>query len=194
MRLKLWIISVLAVFFLACVTVNIYFPAAKVEKAAEEIVKEVRQQSPKKEQKLKKEEKSPPGSELHKWQFVNCAYAQEGVLQVSTASIRALKASIKKRFPNLVSYFQRGIIGENNRGLLEIKSWQGVSLAKRAKVKQLVEAENKDRMNLYQEVAKNMGIDPSQLGKVQKIFAKQWQKTAPSGTWIQTEDGKWVRK
>ncbi|RKX63626.1 MAG: DUF1318 domain-containing protein, partial [Thermodesulfobacteriota bacterium] len=185
---------VLAVFFLACVTVNIYFPAAKVEKAAEEIVKEVRQQSPKKEQKLKKEEKSPPESELHKWQFVNCAYAQEGVLQVSTASIRALKASIKKRFPNLVSYFQRGIIGENNRGLLEIKSWEGVSLLERAKVKQLVEAENKDRMSLYQEVAKNMGIDPSQLGKVQKIFAKQWQKTAPSGTWIQTEDGKWVRK
>ena len=69
-----------------------------------------------------------------------------------------------------------------------------MSLAKRAKVKQLVEAENKDRMSLYQEVAKNMGIDPSRLGKVQKIFAKQWQKTAPSGTWIQTEDGKWVRK
>ena len=194
MRLKLWIILVLAVFFLACVTVNIYFPAAKVEKAAEEIVKEVRQQSPKKEQKLKKEEKSPPESELHKWQFVNCAYAQEGVLQVSTASIRALKTAIKKRFPKLIPYFQKGIIGENNRGLLEIKSWQGVSLAKRAKVKQLVEAENKDRTNLYQEVAKNMGIDPSQLGKVQKIFAKQWQKTAHSGTWIQTEDGKWVRK
>ena len=194
MRLKLWIILVLAVFFLACVTVNIYFPAAKVEKAAEEIVKEVRQQSPKKEQKLKKEEKSPPESELHKWQFVNCAYAQEGVLQVSTASIRALKASIKKRFPNLVSYFQRGIIGENNGGLLEIRTWEGVSLPERAKVKQLVEAENKDRISLYQEIAKTMGIDPSQLERVQKIFAKQWQKTTPSGTWIQTEDGKWVRK
>jgi len=194
MKVKFGSILFFTIFFIACVTVNIYFPAAKVEKAAEEIVKEVRQQSPKNEQKLKKEEKSSPESELHKWQFVNCAYAQEGVLQVSTASIRALKASIKKRFPNLVSYFQRGIIGENNRGLLEIKSWQGVSLAKRAKVKQLVEAENKDRMSLYQEVAKNMGIDPSQLGKVQKIFAKQWQKTAPSGTWIQTEEGKWVRK
>jgi len=194
MKVKFGSILFFTIFFMACVTVNIYFPAAKVEKAAEEIVKEVRQQSPKKEQKLKKEEKSPPESELHKWQFVNCAYAQEGVLQVSTASIRALKTAIKKRFPKLIPYFQKGIIGENNRGLLEIKSWQGVSLAKRAKVKQLVEAENKDRTNLYQEVAKNMGIDPSQLGKVQKIFAKQWQKTAPSGTWIQTEDGKWVRK
>ena len=194
MKVKFGSILFFTIFFMACVTVNIYFPAAKVEKAAEEIVKEVRQQSPKKEQKLKKEEKSPPESELHKWQFVNCAYAQEGVLQVSTASIRALKTAIKKRFPKLIPYFQKGIIGENNRGLLEIKSWQGVSLAKRAKVKQLVEAENKDRMSLYQEVAKNMGIDPSQLGKVQKIFAKQWQKTAPSGTWIQTEEGKWVRK
>jgi len=194
MRLKLWIILVLAVFFLACVTVNIYFPATKVEKAAEEIVKEVRQQSPKKEQNLKKEEKSPPESELHKWQFINCAYAQEGALEVSTATIRALKTSIKKRFPNLVSYFQRGIIGENNGGLLEIRTWEGVSLPERAKVKQLVEAENKDRISLYQEIAKTMGIDPSQLERVQKIFAKQWQKTTPSGTWIQTEDGKWVRK
>ncbi|CAD7768989.1 MAG: hypothetical protein KIIPBIDF_00027 [Candidatus Methanoperedenaceae archaeon GB50] len=194
MKVKFGSILFFTIFFMACVTVNIYFPAAKVEKAAEEIVKEVRQQSPKKEQKLKKEEKSPPESELHKWQFVNCAYAQEGVLEVSTASIRALKTAIKKRFPKLIPYFQKGIIGENNRGLLEIKSWEGVSLLERAKVKQLVEAENKDRTNLYQEVAKNMGIDPSQLGKVQKIFAKQWQKTAPSGTWIQTEDGKWVRK
>jgi len=188
MKVKFGSILFFTIFFMACVTVNIYFPATKVEKAAEEIVKEVRQQSP------KKEEKSPPESELHKWQFVNCAYAQEGVLEVSTASIRALKTAIKKRFPKLIPYFQKGIIGENNRGLLEIKSWEGVSLLERAKVKQLVEAENKDRTNLYQEVAKNMGIDPSQLGKVQKIFAKQWQKTAPSGTWIQTEEGKWVRK
>ena len=194
MKVKFGSILFFTIFFIACVTVNIYFPATKVEKAAEEIVKEVRQQSPKKEQNLKKEEKSPPGSELHKWQFVNCAYAQEGVLQVSTASIRALKTSIKKRFPNLVSYFQRGIIGENNGGLLEIRTWEGVSLPERAKVKQLVEAENKDRISLYQEIAKTMGIDPSQLERVQKIFAKQWQKTTPSGTWIQTEDGKWVRK
>ena len=157
MKVKFGSILFFTIFFIACVTVNIYFPATKVEKAAEEIVKEVRQQTPKEEQGLKKEEKSPPESELHKWQFVNSAYAQEGVLEVSTASIRALKTAIKKRFPKLIPYFQKGIIGENNGGLLEIKSWEGVSLLERAKVKQLVEAENKDRMSLYQEVAKKYG-------------------------------------
>jgi len=30
--------------------------------------------------------------------------------------------------------------------------------------------------------------------RLRKIFAKEWQKTVPSGTWIEGDDGTWVKK
>jgi hypothetical protein len=40
-----------------------------------------------------------------------------------------------------------------------------------------VDAENKDRRVLYQEVAKALKIDPAQTDRVATIFAKEWQKS-----------------
>ena len=189
MRLKFWTLLMLVIFFLACVTVNIYFPAAAAEKTAEEIVKEVREQIPQKE-----EEKQPAEPEARQWRLITVAYAQEGALEVSNASIRALKASIKARYPALIPYLQKGVMGENKVGFLEVRNREGLSLRDKAKVKQLVEAENKDRTALYKEVSKALQIDPTQIERLQKIFTKEWQKTVPSGTWVQTEDGKWEKK
>jgi len=189
MRLsKVWMILSTMIFIWACVTVNIYFPAAQAQKTAEEIVKEVRgQKTPHKEKKI-------PKPESWHWQIVSSAYAQEAALEVSNASIRALKASIKQRYPELKPFLERGILGENNQGLLEVKTWRGLKLQEKARVKRLLEAENKDRKLLYTEVAKALQIDTRQIGKLQRIFAKEWQKTAPVGTWIQTEEGKWIKK
>jgi hypothetical protein len=39
-----------------------------------------------------------------------------------------------------------------------------------------VAAENGDRRKLYGEIAKAMKIDPSQVGRIGEIFAKEWQK------------------
>jgi len=192
MKLKLWYLVIMVVFFFSCVTVNIYFPVAAVEKTAEEIVKEVREQQPETEE----EESKPaePETSHSNWNLVKVAYAQEGALEVSNASIRALKASIKARYPVLIPYLKKGIVGENQSGFLEIRTWKGLSLPEKAKVKRLLDAENKDRMGLYKEVAKALQISQNQLERLQKIFAKEWQKTVPSGTWIQKEDGTWVKK
>ena len=193
MRLKFWTLLTISLFFLACVTVNIYFPAAAAEKTAEEIVKEVREQIPQKEEE-EKDEKQPAEPEARQWQLITVAYAQEGALEVSNASIRALKASIKARYSALIPYLQKGVMGENKAGFLEVRNREGLSLRDKAKVKQLVEAENKDRAVLYKEVSKALQIDPTQIARLQKIFAKEWQKTVPSGTWVQTEDGNWEKK
>jgi len=183
---------VLAGFLAACVTVNIYFPAAAAEKAAEEIVKEVREQAPQQEEK--KDETPSPPPETSSWHLVATAHAQEGALEVSSASIRALKASIKERYPSLIPFLERGSIGEGNTGLLELRDWEALSLPDKAQAKRLLEAENKDRVGLYDEVAKALQINPDQMERLQKIFAKEWQGTVPTGTWVEGEDGSWVKK
>ncbi len=39
-----------------------------------------------------------------------------------------------------------------------------------------------------------MNISSDQIGKVQRIFAQKWQRSAEHGWWIQKEDLQWVQK
>ena len=43
---KRWLVALFVVFLVSCVTVNIYFPAAAIQKAADEIVDDVRKAPP----------------------------------------------------------------------------------------------------------------------------------------------------
>ncbi len=69
-----------------------------------------------------------------------------------------------------------------------------MNLKEKALLRNLTNDENEDRRNLYDEVAKALDVDPSQINRVRKIFAERWIKDARSGWWIQKEDGKWVKK
>jgi uncharacterized protein YdbL (DUF1318 family) len=53
-----------------------------------------------------------------------------------------------------------------------------------------VNAENSDRMTIYQSVAKKNG---SSVEEVQSLYAKRLQADAPAGTPIETESG-WIIK
>ena len=180
------------ILMMACVTVNVYFPAREVEKKAGEIVDEIRK-------KDQTPPTNPPGPQS-KWEILSAfvvdqglAYAQKEA-EVSTPAIQNLKSHLRDRFPRLAPFFQKGAIGEGRRGLLEVRETKGLSLTDRTEIKSLVEAENRDRRTLYQEVAKSMNISADQLGKVQRIFADKWQQAAAPGWWIQKEDGAWVQK
>ncbi len=181
----------------ACVTVNIYFPAAEVQKAAEEIVKQVRGSEAAPESPEGKDESQQPGpgpvSYLIRICPVSTAFAAQE-LTVSNATIRQIKARMQQRYGQLKPFFQRGVIGENAKGYLVIKDQGAVDLRSRALVKRLVEAENRDRKALYAAVAQALKIPASQIARVERIFAGQWQKSAPKGSWIEQQPGKWVRK
>lgn len=182
---------VLALF--SCITVNIYFPEATVKKAAEEIVDEIRKKDEKDKGKLESEKTILPISQRSAFLFVPAAYAQEET-NVSTPAIRALKQSLKDRFPNLKVFFDSGSLGEGNNGYVEVRDESGLSLKDKAALRNLVKDENNDRMNLYAEVAKALNIDASLVSRVQKIFAETWIKSAAPGWWVQKEDGEWVKK
>jgi uncharacterized protein YdbL (DUF1318 family) len=179
------------VFVLACITVNIYFPEATVKQAAAEIVEEIRTEEI--EKKAPAAAELPALREAPSFSFVPAAYAQEAT-SVSTPAIRALKDSMKSRFPSLKPYFDAGNIGESNKGLLDIRDESGLNLQAKAALRNLVKDENGDRTKLYAEVAQALNIEASQIERIEKIFAAEWAKTAAAGWWVQQEDGNWVKK
>jgi hypothetical protein len=166
--------AVLALF--ACVTINIYFPAEKVESVAGEIVDEIRGK------KGDKDEKSPSPDErssLMKTIFVltrSTAWAQE-VTTVSNPTIRALKERMKSRFAQMKPFYQSGALREGGNGYVSLGDTNGLGLKEKRDLKSMVAAENGDRESLYKEVAKALKIDPSQINKIAEIFAKEWQKS-----------------
>ncbi len=159
----------------ACVTINIYFPAEKVESVAGKIVDEIRgpdsggsEKTPGKDQK----------SMLHQIRLAllpSVAWAEE-VTTVENATIRALKARMKERFAQTKPFYQKGVLKEGDDGYVSLAA-AGLGLKEKRDLTALVEAENRDRLTLYQEVAGALKIDPSQVSRVAQVFAKEWQKS-----------------
>jgi uncharacterized protein YdbL (DUF1318 family) len=186
----------MAVFFVsACVTVNIYFPAAAVERAADQIVKETwgGAAEPAKNVTPPQSRNPNPSSETLAFGLISVAHAQEPDINVSNPAIRALKDSIKQRSEAIKPYMDRGNVGIAQDGLLAVRNTDGLSLKERADITQLVQAENRDRESLYAEIAKANNIAKESIPKIKTIFAKSWIDQARPGWWIQ-DQGSWRRK
>ena len=189
------VLLIVAFLISACVTVNIYFPAAAVERAADQIVKET-WGGPAEPAKM-------PAPQSFNWfsplrlaamMLVSEAHAQEADINVSNPAIRALKDSIKARSAAIMPFMDRGNVGIAQDGLLAIRSTDGIDLKQRAEAKQLVDAENRERENLYAEIAKANSIAKESIPKIKSIFAKSWLDQARSGWWIQDGQGNWKKK
>jgi uncharacterized protein YdbL (DUF1318 family) len=156
----------------ACVTINIYFPAEKVESVAGEIVEDIRGPQPEKPPALDNKDRS-----LFAF-LVSTAWAEE-VTTVSNPAIRELKNRMKNRYPQLKPWFANGVLKEGGDGYVVIAQTDSLSVRDKGTVRNLVGAENNDRKSLYLEVAKALNIDAGQVDRVAGIFAKEWQKSVP---------------
>ncbi len=183
----------------SCVTINIYFPAAAVEKAADSIVDEVWGDK-KTGSETPGKEGEPQGS-LEKWKIFaqtvfgpDEVFAQEADINVTTPAIRALKDSIKDRAGSLKSFLDNGNIGISNNGLLELRSKAGLSLKSKATIVRLINAENTDRKALYKEIAKANNFSMDKVPDIMAIFAKSWIRQAKKGWLVQNTEGEWSKK
>ena len=187
-----------ALFLTACVTINIYFPAAAAEQVADEIIQDIQSTGPEQPQS-----KLLPQPHLSEWQIsfytlvdkaisvlITSAHA-EANLSVDSADIRRIQASMHNRFPELKVFYDKGVIGIKSDGLLTTKG--NISLKDRNKVNKLIKAENKDRNNLYQAIAK-ANKHPEWSEQIKSTFAKKWVSNAQSGWWYQTSKGSWKQK
>ncbi len=182
---------------MSCVTINIYFPAAAVEKAADRIVEETwgEKTPPPEKKKIQKEGFLAP----RRWfpflrVGVAAAWAQDADINVSTPGIRALKESIRKRAGALKPYLDRGNVGITRDGLLVMRSPRGIGLREKATLARLIKAENSDRMRLYREIARANNFSDDRVPDIQKIFSGSWIRQARKGWWVQEGDGKWHAK
>jgi len=189
MRKAFKAISYIAVFVIvACVTVNIYFPAAEVQKAADKIVDDIRTKT-----EGAPTEKPGPTSSLDFMFGAKPAYAEVNI-DVSTPAIRGIKESIKSRYAQLKAFYDKGAIGENNKGLIEAKDTAGLNLQERSLVNKLIDQENKDRAALYSEIANANKLGSDSVPQIKKIFANSWREKSQSGWWVQNDGGNWEKK
>jgi uncharacterized protein YdbL (DUF1318 family) len=165
----------LSLFLLACVTINIYFPAEKVKSAAGEIVDDIRNRKPHEKHSGTEQQRFYAMQRIKRALSPSVACAQD-VTGVSNPTIRALKERMKARYAQMKSFYDRGLLKEGNNGYVSIAGSGGLSLKEKRDLNNLVSAENSDRKTLYAEVAKALNIDPSQVNRVAEIFAKEWQK------------------
>ena len=185
----------------ACVTINVYFPAAAAESAADKLIKEV--YGIEGEAQPAEETATPPESgsiEQHdKYLFmalldfmVPVAMAQQADINISTPGINKLKSVMKKRHGQLTPFYASGAVGMDSNGLIGIRDLKAVDLKQRNKVKKLVSNENRDRAALYKEIAKANGHAEWE-GDIRKTFARRWIANAPGG-WFYQSGGNWIKK
>lgn len=167
-------VMVVSLTLFACVTINIYFPAEKVESAAGEIVDDIRGNKPPQEGNQSMNQQGI----VHKLRLAfSSARAWAGdETTVSNPTINSLKEKMKARFPALTPYYQRGALSDGDDGYLSAVDAGGLNLKEKRDLKVLVDAENSDRKTLYAEVAKALKIDPGQIDRIAEIFAKEWKK------------------
>jgi len=185
---------------ISCVTINVYFPAAAVEKAADKIVDDVwggggaDKAAPVKGQKDGATEGRIGVHRSFSWLKIGVPSAEaagSANINVSTPAIRALKGSIRSRAYALKPFMNRGNIGIGRDGLIVVRNRKGLNLREKAALTRLVKAENRDRMALYREIAKANNYTPDRIGDIKRLFAKSWIKNARKGWQIQAPNGSW---
>jgi uncharacterized protein YdbL (DUF1318 family) len=181
----------------ACVTINVYFPAAAAERAAEEFVGDVLGEPREDSYRVDPMAAPTPIMRLAGGLLdlvVPSAMAQEPEIDINTPQINAIKARMAGRQrQQLDGWFDAGAIGFTADGLIEIRDRAAVPLSDRRMLEAVVADENRDRRAVYREIAVANG-HPEWEADIQEIFAREWVQKARSGWYYQDASGRWLQK
>lgn len=186
----------------ACVTINVYFPAAAAEKAADRIIDDVWGPDGRKAAPAGGSPQSSlyqQGGRLllsavgHVLAFIiPSAQAQNADLNVATPAIRQITQAMEARHGELKKYYDSGAVGLTKDGLVEVRDQNAIPLAERNAARKLVGDENADRANLYREIAK-ANNHPEWEADIRATFAQRWIDKAAGG-WFYQDAGGWKKK
>lgn len=204
MALKHWMPLPAALALAACVTINVYFPAAEAKEAAREFVEKVIGEDGKPVQPPAPG-KTPTGGSggmamlerrVDMWSLlgVGSAYAQARPdITINTPAIRAIQSQMSQRFDaTLRAGFDAGALGFGSDGLVVVRDASKLALKDRVPMSSAVADDNRDRKALYREVAVANG-HPEWESQIRDVFARQWIDSARSGWWYQS-GGSWKQK
>ena len=198
-KVTISVTALLAVFAVACVTINVYFPEAAAVEAADRIIDKVRGEtdsSPTSQLQPRPDQDTPMllafAHGVSNF-LISDANAQAPVdFDKPSPEKQALENSLAARFPSLRPYFDSGAIGLTDSGLIEFRDRNLVPLKDRNSVVQLVAAQNNDWNALYAEIA-NLNGHPEWQDSIRRTFAERWVAKANRG-WYYREGGAWKQK
>lgn len=197
MRRLLGISMVAAVALTACVTINVYFPAAEAKEAAKVFVEKVINdavEAPKPGGGGMAFEAPRRGFDPLMLIGIAPAYAQsQPDFNIQTPAITAIQSRMEQRFDSaLRPHFDSGALGFSEDGLVVVRDATALALKDRVPVNSAVADENRDRKAVYREIAV-ANNHPEWEGQIRSVFAKQWVDSAKSGWWYQ-RGGAWKQK
>jgi uncharacterized protein YdbL (DUF1318 family) len=182
----------------SCVTINVYFPSAAAERAAEQFVEEVLGE--KGDESSRFDPLHPPRNIIHLAAagvldfLVADAQAQQPDFKINTPQINAIKSRMAARQQqHLNGWFDAGAIGFSADGLVSIRDRAAVPLSERRNLESVVAEENRDRKAVYREIAVANG-HPDWEQQIQQTWSQEWIRNARPGWYYQKPDGSWTTK
>jgi len=100
------------------------------------------------------------------------------------SSTAEIKQRMIDRLPVITALKAKGVVGENNSGYLEFLEGQREQA-------EVIEAENRDRRQVYEAIAKQQSTTVEVVGVHR---AAQISEKAEPGDWLEDADGRWYRK
>lgn len=189
-----------------CVTINVYFPAAAAQKAADKVISNII--GPDAAGATPAPATSAPpvsagaaaASEPLALRVLDAvipaaAAAQpEPNLDVQSPAIEAIEARMRDRFQtSLGALLDSGAVGLTHNGDVAIHDAAKIPLAQRATASQTLAAENADRAELYRQIAVANG-HPEWTQRMREAFAAQWISRAHAGWYYRDASGNWRQK
>lgn len=199
--MKRWMgVPVAAIALTACVTINVYFPAAEAKEAAKEFVEKVIGEDAETNNKpaggggggmASLMPRIDPLSLLG----IGAAHAQgRPDITIRTPAIQAIQARMEARFDStLKAHFDAGALGFTNDGLVTVRDATKIALKDRVAANQAVADQNRDAKAVYREVAV-ANDHPEWEAQIREVFARQWIESARDGWWYQDASGGWKQK
>lgn len=192
-----------------CVTINVYFPAAAAQKAAEKFIGNVIGPDNQSQDQMPQQNPQPPpsgsssgdgsGTPLAERVLdalipaANAAESQPNI-KIQTPEIEAIQARMRDRFQSsLKSLLDSGAVGFTRDGMVAVHDASKAPLPQRAQMNSAVADENRDRAAVYRQIAIANG-HPEWEQQIRQIFAKQWIDRAHAGWFYQDASGAWKRK
>lgn len=207
MRKSLLCLSVLLLTALAgCVTINVYFPKAAAEQAADQFIGSLidpdaadtdaagSQPPPAASSEPGPAVEQPPLTGILNF-LIPAAYAADTPnLRIHTPEVSAIHGRMAQRYKkSMHKLLDAGTIGYTSDGMVAVRNTSDVPLSKRAMVNSVVASENRDRKALYQAIAEANG-HPEWDAKIRKTFAEWWIRKAHNGWYVQAANGAWKKK
>jgi hypothetical protein len=215
--MKRWFgLPVAAVALTACVTINVYFPAAEAKEAAKEFVENVIGDEAAQDDGAQEAGGGGGGMAMLLSRIevphletgrldiaaidplslvgIGSAHAQgQPDITIRTPAIQAIQSRMASRFDSTLSrHFDSGALGFTGDGLVTVREAGKLQLKDRVAVNQAVADQNRDAKAVYREIAVANG-HPEWEAQIRQVFAKQWVESAHKGWWYQS-GGAWKQK